>query len=78
MVKQSDFKDIVSAILSELKGRIHFENLREFETKLEVKAKQFELQSREIADGLSIDISGDTSKKNFTRNPVKFVAFLNN
>nr|XP_022302175.1 uncharacterized protein LOC111110107 isoform X1 [Crassostrea virginica] len=68
MVKKSDIKDIVSAILSELKGEIKEEIIseikgeingeikQEFETKLEEKAKHFELQSKEIADGLNLDL----------------------
>ena len=63
MVKRSAIKDIVLALLSELKGEIK-ENIskikgeikQEYETKKEKKAKHFELQTNEIADELNLDL----------------------
>ena len=78
MVKRSAIKDIVSALLSELKGEIKEiiseikgEIKQEYEIKLEEKAKHFELQSKEIADELNLDL--ETLREKF---PVKFGATI--
>ena len=68
-------KEEIKKIISEIKGEIKEEIKQEIETKLQEKAKHFELQSKEISDGLNLDL--ETLWENFTRNSVKFGACLN-